>query len=63
MVLKKMIFDDFNHDFPKNLQLVNELTGLAKKKVYTPGQLTLAWIHAQGADFIGTTKSQHLKLS
>jgi aryl-alcohol dehydrogenase-like predicted oxidoreductase len=61
MILKKMIFDEFNHDFPKNLQLVDELTGLTKKKGYTPGQLTSAWIHAQGADFIGTTKIKYLE--
>jgi aryl-alcohol dehydrogenase-like predicted oxidoreductase len=51
-------------NFPKNLQLVDELTSLAKKKGCTPGQLTLAWILAQGDDFIpipGTTKIKNLE--
>jgi aryl-alcohol dehydrogenase-like predicted oxidoreductase len=50
-------------NFPKNLQLVDTLTALAKKKNCTVGQLTLAWILAQGEDFIvipGTTKIKNL---
>lgn len=39
-------------DFAKNLQLVDQITALAKKKGCTPGQLSLAWILAQGDDFI-----------
>lgn len=38
-------------NFPKNLQLVDKITEIAKKKNVTPSQLTLAWIMAQGADF------------
>jgi aryl-alcohol dehydrogenase-like predicted oxidoreductase len=44
-------------NFAKNLQLVD-------KKNCTPGQLTLAWIFAQGPEFIvipGTTKIKNLK--
>jgi aryl-alcohol dehydrogenase-like predicted oxidoreductase len=50
-------------NFPKNFQLVDTLTVLAKKKNCTVGQLTLAWILAQGEDFIvipGTTKIKNL---
>lgn len=46
-------------NFPKNLDLVNTITRLAEKRGYTAGQLTLAWVMAQGEDFIpipGTTK-------
>ncbi|UJR07202.1 hypothetical protein I4U23_011490 [Adineta vaga] len=51
-------------NFPKNLRLADELTTIAKKKGCTPGQLTLAWILAQGNDFIiipGTTKIKNLE--
>jgi len=51
-------------NFPKNLQLVDQLTTIAKKKGCTPGQLTLAWILAQGEDFIpipGTSKIKNLE--
>jgi len=51
-------------NFPKNLQLVDQLTALANKKGCTPGQLTLAWILAQGDDFIpipGTSKIKNLE--
>ncbi|CAF3695497.1 unnamed protein product [Rotaria sp. Silwood1] len=51
-------------NFDKNLQLVDTLTSLAKKKGCTTGQLTLAWVLAQGDDFIpipGTTKIKNLE--
>ena len=51
-------------NFPKNLQLVNQLTAMAKKKGCTPGQLSLAWILAQGDDFIpipGSSKVTNLE--
>ena len=48
-------------NFPKNLQLVDQLTALAKKKGCTPGQLTLAWILAQGDDFIPIPGSSKIK--
>ncbi|CAF1314429.1 unnamed protein product [Adineta steineri] len=51
-------------NFPKNLQLVSTLASIAQKKGCTPGQLTLAWILAQGEDFItipGTTKIKNLE--
>ncbi|KAK4888625.1 hypothetical protein LTR28_002903, partial [Elasticomyces elasticus] len=34
-------------NFPKNLELVEKITALAKKKGVTPAQLTLAWLLAQ----------------
>ncbi|CAF1061718.1 unnamed protein product [Adineta ricciae] len=51
-------------NFPKNIQLVNKLASIAQKKGCTSGQLTLAWILAQGNDFIpipGTTKIKNLE--
>ena len=41
-------FSDEN--FPKNLQLVDKLGAIAKGKGCTTGQLTLAWLLAQGED-------------
>ncbi len=41
-------FSDEN--FAKNLQLVDKLTEIAKKKGCTTGQLTLAWLICQGDD-------------
>ena len=46
-------------NFHKNLELVDTLKEIADKKGATPGQLTLAWLMAQGDDIIpipGTTK-------
>lgn len=51
-------------NFPKNLQLVEKIKGLAEKKGVTPAQLTLAWLLAQGDDIIpipGTTKIERLE--
>ncbi|TVY85091.1 Aldo-keto reductase yakc [NADP(+)] [Lachnellula suecica] len=51
-------------NFPKNLKLVDGLVSLAKKKNCTPGQLTLAWLMAQGDDIIpipGTKKIKYLE--
>ncbi|CAF1375676.1 unnamed protein product [Adineta ricciae] len=50
-------------NFPKNLQLVEQLQKFAQKKGCTTGQLTLAWILAQGEQFFvipGTTKIKNL---
>jgi len=49
--------------FGENLKLVETLSGLAKKKGVTPSQLVLAWVLAQGEDFIpipGTKKTRYL---
>lgn len=51
-------------NFPKNLELVDKITAIAKKKDCTPSQLTLAWLMAQGDDIIpipGTTNLQRLE--
>ena len=51
-------------NFSKNLDLVDALTTIAKRKNCTTGQLTLAWILAQGDDFVlipGTTKVKNLE--
>lgn len=51
-------------NFPKNLELVDRINEIAKKKNCTPSQLTLAWILAQGDDFFpipGTTNPQRLE--
>ena len=39
-------------NFPKNLKLVDQLTMIANKKNCTTGQLSLAWLMAQGEDII-----------
>ena len=51
-------------NFPKNLELVNTLAAIGKRKNCTSGQLTLAWILAQGDDFFvipGTSKVKNLE--
>ncbi|KZT35662.1 aldo-keto reductase, putative [Sistotremastrum suecicum HHB10207 ss-3] len=49
-------------NFAKNLTLVDKFTEVAKKKGVTAGQVTLAWILAQGEDIIpipGTKKTKY----
>lgn len=51
-------------NFPKNLELVDRIVAIAKKKGCTAGQLTLAWLLAQGDDIIpipGTKKVKYLE--
>ena len=51
-------------NFPKNLKLVDQIDEIAKKKGCTAGQLTLAWLLAQGPDIIpipGTKKVKYLE--
>lgn len=51
-------------NFPKNLKLVDGISALATKKGCTAGQLTLAWLMAQGDDIIpipGTKKIKYLE--
>ncbi|SPO06495.1 probable IN2-2 protein [Cephalotrichum gorgonifer] len=51
-------------NFSKNLELVDGIVALAKKKGCTAGQLTLAWLLAQGDDIIpipGTSKVKYLE--
>lgn len=51
-------------NFPKNTALVKRITAIAEEKKATPGQLTLAWLLAQGEDIFpipGTTKIPRLE--
>ncbi|KAK0200332.1 NADP-dependent oxidoreductase domain-containing protein [Desarmillaria ectypa] len=51
-------------NFPKILDLVDHLKVIASKHNATPGQVTLAWILAQGDDFVvipGTKKIKYLE--
>ena len=50
--------------FGENLKLVSTLSEIAKNKGVTPGQLALAWVLAQGDDFIpipGTKRVKYLE--
>jgi aryl-alcohol dehydrogenase-like predicted oxidoreductase len=50
-------------NFPKNLQLVDQITAVAQRKGVTPSQITLAWLMAQGDDIFpipGTTNLERL---
>ncbi|KAI0126805.1 aldo-keto reductase [Xylariales sp. AK1849] len=50
--------------FGDNLKLVELLASIAKEKGVTPGQLVLAWVLAQGEDFIpipGTKRIKYLE--
>ena len=61
---RRMVPRFSKENFAKNLKLVDELKEIAKKKGCSVGQLTLAWILAQGEDFIpipGTTKIKNLE--
>ena len=40
----------FEENFPKNLELVEHLEEMAKKKNCTSGHLSLAWLLSQGSD-------------
>jgi aryl-alcohol dehydrogenase-like predicted oxidoreductase len=51
-------------NFHKNLQLVERVGEIAQAKGVTPGQLSLAWVLAQGQDIVpipGTTRRRHLE--
>ena len=51
-------------NFPKNLKLVDQINEIAKKKGCTAGQLSLAWLLAQGPDIIpipGTKRIKYLE--
>eukprot|EP00879_Flechtneria_rotunda_P021561 GHRR01022724.1.p1 GENE.GHRR01022724.1~~GHRR01022724.1.p1 ORF type:complete len:339 (+),score=103.68 GHRR01022724.1:511-1527(+) len=50
--------------FKKNLELLNAVKELAAQKGCTPGQLALAWVHAQGDDVFtipGTKRVKYLE--
>lgn len=51
-------------NFARNLQLVDQVNGLARDKGITPGQLALAWVLAQGEDLVpipGTKRIKYLE--
>ena len=51
-------------NFPRNLKLVDQISEIAKKKGCTAGQLSLAWLLAQGPDIIpipGTKRIKYLE--
>ncbi|KIM19599.1 hypothetical protein M408DRAFT_83342, partial [Serendipita vermifera MAFF 305830] len=47
--------------FKENLKLVDALKEIADKKGVTPAQLTLAWVLAQGEDFIAIPGTKKIK--
>jgi hypothetical protein len=50
-----------NENFPKILDVVSQIKHIAAKHNATPGQATLAWVLAQGEDFVvipGTKKAK-----
>ena len=51
-------------NFARNLELVDRVKGIAAEKGCTPGQLALAWVHAQGDDVVpipGTKRRAYLE--
>ena len=51
-------------NFPKNLEMVGKLENIAGRKGCSVGQLTLAWLMAQGEDVLpipGTKKVRYLE--
>ncbi len=51
-------------NFTQNLKLVDAVKEMADGKGVTPGQLALAWVLAQGADFVpipGTKRTKYLR--
>jgi aryl-alcohol dehydrogenase-like predicted oxidoreductase len=51
-------------NFQKNIDLVDRVGEIARKKGVTPGQLALAWVLAQGKDIVpipGTARRPHLE--
>ena len=64
--------DDFRRSLPRfqgenldaNSEIVKRLLRLAEEKGASPGQLALAWVHAQGDDMVpipGTRQQVHLE--
>jgi len=50
-------------NFAKNLELVDQVSAMAKEKGVTPAQLALAWVLAQGEDIVpipGTKRTKYL---
>lgn len=50
-------------NFPKILSVVSQIQEVGKKHSATPGQVTLAWILAQGNDFLVIPGTKKIKVS
>lgn len=50
-----------NENFPKILELVNKIKAIGEKHGATPGQVTLAWLLAQGEDIIPIPGTKKIK--
>jgi aryl-alcohol dehydrogenase-like predicted oxidoreductase len=51
-------------NFPKNLEIVEKVKAVAARHDCTPGQIALAWLHAQGPDVVpipGTRRIKYLE--
>jgi len=48
-------------NFPKNLKVVEDIKKIADGKKVTPGQVTLAWLLAQGHDIVPIPGTKNLK--
>jgi aryl-alcohol dehydrogenase-like predicted oxidoreductase len=58
----RRLFPRFSKEnFPKNLALVDRFKEMAAKKGCTPGQLTMAWLMAQGEDVIPIPGTKNIK--
>jgi len=58
----RIYFPRFSEEnFKYNLELVDEITKMAKKKGCTPGQLSLAWLMSQGENVIPIPGTRHIK--
>lgn len=58
----RRLFPRFSKDnFPKNLVLVDKFRELASRKGCTPGQLTMAWLMAQGEDIFPIPGTKNIK--
>jgi aryl-alcohol dehydrogenase-like predicted oxidoreductase len=62
---RRRFFPRFSgENFAKNLELVDSISEMAKKKSVTPSQLALAWVLAQGDDIVtipGTKRRSYLE--
>lgn len=62
------IYNTCNHrfqaeNFPKILDVVEKIAAIGQKHNATPGQVTLAWILAQGDDFVVIPGTKKIKVS
>ncbi|KAK0671309.1 NADP-dependent oxidoreductase domain-containing protein [Cercophora samala] len=58
----RRLFPRFSKEnFPKNLALVEKFKVMAERKGCTPGQLTMAWLMAQGEDIFPIPGTKNIK--